>query len=129
VAHALVATREATVVHVYNTAMISKRVHFVQREAEALWVTARRVLPRRIGRRSQFSRTNTATFELSRVTSRGPPSGPRSATMASPALYFPGQRGFVGFSSEARGCRYNYDASWKTNVAITFMLDLWHSAG
>ena len=33
VAHALVATREATVVHVYNSAMISKRVHFVQREA------------------------------------------------------------------------------------------------
>jgi hypothetical protein len=28
-ARALAATREATVVHVYNTAMISKRVHFV----------------------------------------------------------------------------------------------------
>jgi hypothetical protein len=27
VAHALAATREATVVHVYNTARISKRVH------------------------------------------------------------------------------------------------------
>jgi hypothetical protein len=37
VAHALAATREATVVHVYNTARISKRVHlYIERSRGSL---------------------------------------------------------------------------------------------
>jgi hypothetical protein len=36
VAHALVATREATVVHVYNTARISKRVHLYREKPRLL---------------------------------------------------------------------------------------------
>ncbi len=68
-AHALVATREATVVHVYNTAMISKRVHFVQRESKALWVTACRVF-RRSRPAEPFSRTNRGVSTLSLICHR-----------------------------------------------------------
>jgi hypothetical protein len=55
VAHALAATREATVVHVYNTAMISKRVHLHREKQRFSRSTACRVLPRKIGRRSHLA--------------------------------------------------------------------------
>jgi hypothetical protein len=48
----LAATREATVVHVYNTAMISKRVHLYREKQRLSRSTACRVLPPKIGQRS-----------------------------------------------------------------------------
>jgi hypothetical protein len=51
VAHALAATREATVVHVYNTAMISKRVH-LYREKQRLSRSLRAESSEEVGQRS-----------------------------------------------------------------------------
>jgi hypothetical protein len=57
VAHALVSTREATVVHVYNTARISKRVH-LYREKPRLLGQSVPSLPRKWASGAMHSRTN-----------------------------------------------------------------------
>jgi hypothetical protein len=52
VAHALAATREATVVHVYNTAMISKRVHLYIERSRVLSRSLRAESSEEVGQRS-----------------------------------------------------------------------------
>jgi hypothetical protein len=54
-ARALAAKREATVVHVYNTARIPKRVHLYRQKQRLSRSTVCRVLPLKIGRRSHLA--------------------------------------------------------------------------
>ncbi len=65
-AHALAETREATVVHVYNTAMISKRVHLYREKQRLSRSTVHRVPSSSTEDRpaEPFSRTNTTMVQI-----------------------------------------------------------------